>query len=149
LPFGGAFLPYGGLGYSPYYQDYGDDYTPGYSEPGYSAPTTQFRQSFYPTPATALPVNVTVLVPVADAQVWIDGVATTRLGMDRLFESPPLEPNQNFSYTVKARWMQSGKAVTQERHVQFHAGQYITVNFRDSSRENVPRAPTPITIPQN
>ena len=79
-----------------------------------------------------------MLVPVADAQVWFEDTATTLQGMERLFQSPPLESNQTFTYSIKARWMENGQAVTQERRVSVQAGQSITVNFRENQRENVP-----------
>jgi uncharacterized protein (TIGR03000 family) len=146
---------YGGGGYSPYYQSYG--YAPSYynATPVYSdysdqatlAPT-QVRQSYYPA-AFQDSVNVTVLVPAADAQVWFDNNATTQQGMQRLFESPSLTPNHAYTYTIKARWMENGKAVEQERQVNVQAGHNVTVNFREKSREIVaspmPKAPAPIT----
>ena len=83
-------------------------------------------------------VSVTVLVPAADAQVWFDNRATTQQGMERVFESPPLEPNQNFTYTIKARWTENGQAVNRERRVNVQAGQSVTVNLREKTGENVP-----------
>ena len=79
-----------------------------------------------------------MLVPAADAQVWFENNATTQRGMERLFESPPLAPNQNFIYTIKARWMENGQAVNRERRVNVQAGQSVTVNFREKTGENVP-----------
>ena len=89
---------------------------------------------------------MTVLVPAADAQVWFEDKATTQQGMERVFQSPPLEPNQKFTYTIKARWMENGQVVTQERQAHVEAGRSITVNFREKPRENVP-APLPDAIP--
>ena len=91
--------------------------------------------------------NVTVLVPAADAQVWFEDKATTQQGMERLFQSPPLEPNQDFTYTIKARWMENGQAVTRERQVHVQAGQSVTVDFRENTRENVP-PPLPDATPR-
>ena len=95
--------------------------------------------SYYPAPATAQQsVRVTVLVPAADAQVWFENGATAQQGMERVFESPPLEPNQNFTYTIKARWTENGQTVNRERRVNVQAGQSVTVNFREKTGENVP-----------
>jgi uncharacterized protein (TIGR03000 family) len=91
-------------------------------------------------------VNVKVIVP-ADAQVWFENRATTQQGMERLFQSPPLEPNQDFTYTIKARWMENGQAVTRERQVHVQAGQSVTVDFRANPVENVP-PPLPDAIPR-
>jgi uncharacterized protein (TIGR03000 family) len=155
---GGYYSPfgyYGGPGYGPYYRGYGYGYAPSYydgtpaylnyPQPAPLVPRTQIRQSYYPAAVQDF-VNVTVLLPAADAQVWFENKLTTQRGMERLYESPPLAPNHSHTYTIKARWMESGKAVDQERRVNVRAGQNITVNFREKAREDVP-APMP-TIPQ-
>jgi uncharacterized protein (TIGR03000 family) len=147
---GGVYYsPFGYYG-DPYYRGYG--YAPGYYNgtpyypgPAPLAPTT--RQSNYPAPATAHEaVGMKVLVPTADTKVWFENKETSQQGMERLFESPPLKPNQHFTYNIKARWTENGKTVNQERQVHVLAGQNITVNFREKAREDVP-APMP-TIPQ-
>jgi uncharacterized protein (TIGR03000 family) len=146
---------YGGPGYDPYYRGYGYGYGPryndgpleysNYSGPAPLAPTTQVRQSNYAVPATAHEaVGMKVLVPTADAKVWFENKETSQQGMERLFESPPLKPNQHFTYNIKARWTENGKTVNQERQVHILAGQNITVNFRAKAREDVP-APMPTT----
>jgi uncharacterized protein (TIGR03000 family) len=161
---GGYYSPYGyygGRGYSPSYQGYGYSYGPSsyyatpsyyyatptysvmpatsYSEPASLVPTMQIRQAYYTAPATAQQsASLTVLVPASDAKVWFENRATTQQGMERMFESPPLEPNQNFTYTIKVLWIDKGQAVNQERRVNVQAGQSITVNFRENTRENVP-----------
>ena len=151
---GGLF---GGLGY--YGGGYGGGYAPNYYDgtPAYSnyadpaalVPPNQARQAYYPAPVQDS-VNVNVLVPVADAQVWFQGRATTQQGMQRLFESPSLAPNHSYTYSIKARWMENGQAVNQERQVNVQAGQNITVNFREPIRENLaaPMSRTPDAIRQ-
>jgi uncharacterized protein (TIGR03000 family) len=151
---GGSYSPYGnyGSGYGPYYQGsgYGNAYqfAPSYynlapSNSYYAAPSyssqPQFRQSFYDAPATAQQsASMTVLVPAADAQVWFDDKATSQQGMERLFQSPPLELNHSFVYTIKARWMASGQAVIRERRVNVQAGQSVTIDFRENTGDNAP-----------
>jgi len=151
---------YGGRGYSPYYQGsgYGDYYNtvPNYTvNPGlyYSQPTVQTQprrvvQSFYSDPERAQQqfVSVTVVVPTATAEVWFENTLTTQQGTQRLFHSPALEPGQNYTYTIKARWMENGKAIERDRQVNVQAGQSIIVNFRDSPSET---APAPAAAPSN
>jgi uncharacterized protein (TIGR03000 family) len=156
---GGYYLGGWGLGYSPFYRSYGYGYAPSYYDgtPGYSnyaepapvVPTTQVQQSFYPTQGQDF-VSLKVLVPIADAKVWFQNQATTEQGMQRLFHSPALTPNQNFTYTIKARWMENGQAVNQERRVNVQAGQNITVSFRENRQdyEAVPMPRLPVAIPQ-
>ncbi len=135
----------GGYGYAPSYYDG----TPGYSyysDPAPLLPATQVRQSYYPVAVQDF-VNVTVLVPTADAQVWFENKVTTQQGMQRLFESPALTPNHSYTYTIKARWMETGKTVNEQRQVSVRAGQNVTVNFRANAHEDV-AAPLPTTILQ-
>ncbi len=138
--YGGGFYGggiYEGAGYSnpPIYYNPAPGY-PAYSQPVPVVAPTQSRQSYYPNPATAQQfATVKVIVPTADAQVWFENTKTTQIGMERLFESPPLTPNDDYTYTIKARWKEQGKTVNQERHVNVQAGQNITVNFREDSRE--------------
>jgi len=145
---------YGNQGYSLYNQNYGRGYGNAYQYgPNYSVvPSSyyelqpQIRPSYYIAPAVVdQTVSVTVLVPTVDAQVWFENAATQQQGMERLFSSAPLQPNQTFVYTIKARWMQGGQAVTQERRVNVQAGQSVTVNFR----ENVPQPRLPNPIPRD
>jgi len=149
----GSYSSYGyyGNGYSPYsYQNYGSayQYAPSYYNlsPSYSLfPSTygytqpQIQQSFYPAPMTPVQsVAVTVLLPVANAQVWFQGAATSQQGTERVFQSPPLEANHAYTYTIKARWTESGRVVDQERQVSVQVGQNTTVNFRDRTSEAIP-----------
>lgn len=150
---------YGGMGYSPYYQTYGYNYspyyyntvpsyavTPGsyYSQPAVRMQATRVVQSFYSEPERAQQfATVTVVVPTANAQVWFGDTLTTQQGTERLFHSPALEPG-NFTYTIRARWMENGTAVERDRQVNVRAGQRVTVNFRDSPSETAPpSAPAP------
>jgi uncharacterized protein (TIGR03000 family) len=128
-----------GLGIAPSYYYGAPSY---YSDQAYLEPTMPIRQSFYPAPAVAQQsANVTVLVPNADAQVWFDNAATTQRGTDRLFNSPPLEPGNSFTYTIKAHWMANGQPVDQMRRINVQAGQTITVDFRSNNSEMLPLLP--------
>jgi uncharacterized protein (TIGR03000 family) len=152
---GGGFSPYNqvyGYGYSPYYYNTGPNYMVNpasyYSQQAVMTPT-RVVQSFYSDPARAQQsVAVTVVVPSATAQVWFENTLTTQQGTERLFQSPALEPGQNYTYTIKARWTANGKAVERDRQVNVQAGQRITVNFRDNPSETVPApAATPSDQP--
>jgi uncharacterized protein (TIGR03000 family) len=107
----------------------------------YTFPNGEIRQSFYLDP-NQRNVMVRVLVPDPDAEIWFDNAATTQRGFDRSFQSPPLE-NGAYSYTIKARWMENGQPVNQERRVELQAGQGTTVDFRVKMGEKVPTPKTP------
>jgi len=127
--YGGWGYPYaGGVGY--YYPDYA-----GYSYPPYSAgysPAPTVYQSFYAAqPAAPAPNTVLIDVNVpAEATVWIDGNPTTQTGANREYVTPALTPGQNYSYQVKARWMDNGQPVEKTQKVTFQAGNQVQLNFR-------------------
>jgi len=127
---------YGGSDYYPYYSGYTYS-TPDYT---YATPTVQapeYRQSAYSDPNTA---TLTVFVPNADAQIWVDDNPTTQRGMERTFFTPGLQ--QAGSYTIKARWTEGGRTINQERRVRVQPGQSARVDFR------VEDVPAPRTPPQ-
>jgi uncharacterized protein (TIGR03000 family) len=100
-----------------------------------------------PNPAaapTATPADVTVNVP-ASAEVWFDGRKMTSTGSVRNYQTPPLSPNQRYSYNVKARWEENGREVVQNQVISFAPGNHTAVTFPSSSR-NEAQAGT--TIPK-
>jgi len=123
---------YGGLGYYyPYYAGY--PYTDAY--PDYSAsysPAPAVYQSFYAAPAAVTAPNNKALIDVnvpADAAIWIDGNPTKQTGASREYVTPALTPGQNYSYELKARWMENGQPVEKTQKVRFQAGNQVVVNF--------------------
>ncbi|OAI39121.1 hypothetical protein AYO40_06065 [Planctomycetaceae bacterium SCGC AG-212-D15] len=147
---GRAFSPY----YEAYYQSYGNGYSPGYYyttpsyaispasydlQPATNTPTMRAVQSVYSgAEGDSRFATVTVVVPTANAQVWFGDTPTTQQGTERSFHSPELVPGKNFTYTIKARWIENGKTVESDRKVKVRAGQSTTVTFRDSPSETAP-----------
>jgi uncharacterized protein (TIGR03000 family) len=79
-------------------------------------------------------VQIHVAVP-AGAKVWFNDSATQQGGTDRLFTSPPLTPGFDYTYEVKAQWVdQTGKEVTQVRQVTMRANAEVNVSFLQSAR---------------
>lgn len=73
---------------------------------------------------------VTLLVQVPpDAEIWLDGVKTNQTGASRRFESPALQPGGVYTYDVRARWIEQGRAVEQSQVVLVHTGDQVRVNF--------------------
>jgi uncharacterized protein (TIGR03000 family) len=120
---------YYGSGYYAPGNAYGSGYF--YAPQIVTRPMPDARQSFYFNPDQQQGAVVRVLVPTSDAEIWFDGASTKQRGMDRMFYSDRLE-NGKYSYTVKARWMENGRAVERERRVDVQAGQPVTVNFQSS-----------------
>src|SRR5262245_9378056 len=69
-----------------------------------------------------------VCVP-ADACLWMEGAQTEQTGPVRVFDSPPLERGEEYSYEIKARWNDNGKEVEQTQTVTVTAGQKVKVKF--------------------
>lgn len=117
------------------YYAFGPDYYP--YPVAQMAPLTETRKSFYPAPGQAA-ATIRVLVP--DAEVWFDTTMTKQRGRERVFQSPPLESSG--TYTVKARWLENGRQVEQERRVQVQPGQAVAVAFDRNAGEklNAPAA---------
>ena len=79
-------------------------------------------------PAPGASVVVTVDVP-PDADVWFNGAPTAQKGTVRRYISPALAPGMNYTYFVRARWLEDGVAVDQTRRVTVRAGDQLTVDF--------------------
>jgi uncharacterized protein (TIGR03000 family) len=128
---GGYYYPgyYGG--YAPSY-DYGPAYPGGYAPPDYrySVPPVN-AGGFYAPKLPAQPsttVHVDVRVP-GNAEIWFNGAKTSQQGLVRQFESPGLEPGYDYTYEVRARWMENGREVERTRQFVVRAGDRLGVDF--------------------
>jgi uncharacterized protein (TIGR03000 family) len=65
----------------------------------------------------------------ADAEVWFDGRKTNSKGVNRTFNTPPLEPGNRYCYDVIARWQENGRPVEQRSQVFVGAGGASAVDF--------------------
>ena len=77
----------------------------------------------------ATPAHITVHLP-ADAKLSVDGVECPLVSDTRAFDTPRLQPGQQFYYTVKAEIVREGKTVSESKRVIFEAGAKIDVEFR-------------------
>ena len=121
-----------GYGSAPVVGDYGGN--PYYSDSvaGYpNIPATgDSRQSFYSPAGMSNRATVRVALPNPNAKVYFDDETTTQSGTNRVFNSPTLEPDKSYTYTVRATWMEDGKEVTRTKDVKVQAGRAATVDFR-------------------
>jgi len=142
----GAYRPYGGFyGYSA--PDYGARYyaAPAYgyaAVPAYSyAAVPSYNYAVVPasTPAyqayesapqqSDTTMTMRVIVPDANARVWFEGQETQQRGTERVFVSPPLTPGHDYTYNIKALWVQDGKSVERTQQVNVTAGRQVMVDF--------------------
>jgi uncharacterized protein (TIGR03000 family) len=78
--------------------------------------------------------HIHVVLP-SHATLWFGNEATDRAGAIRDFLSPELSPGKTYNYTLKARWVQDGRAVEQTRHIKVRANELATVNFMPSAND--------------
>jgi uncharacterized protein (TIGR03000 family) len=64
-----------------------------------------------------------------DAEVLLEGQKMQQTGCERTFISPPLEPETDYEYTIRARWKDGDRVVEQEKKVILHAGAAFIVRF--------------------
>jgi uncharacterized protein (TIGR03000 family) len=145
--YGGGYGGYGGgygYGYYPAASAvYGADY---YAAPAYppSVPTPSLNDippGNLPRPGGGSPqpdltAHVSVRVP-GDAEIWFGESKTSQTGAQREFVSPPLAPGKEYTYEIRARWIQDGKEVVQTRRVDVGAGSYATLDFTKPAAEAV------------
>jgi uncharacterized protein (TIGR03000 family) len=115
----------------------------------YSSPASSY-ESFYYSPSTGgvgQPANsarILVRVP-ADAQVWFNDKEMSSTGPIREFVSPSLNAEKKSVYDIRARWMDNGREVTQERTIDVTPGARVQVVFpKDSiTPASIPPSTTP------
>jgi uncharacterized protein (TIGR03000 family) len=78
--------------------------------------------------------RLTVRVP-PDAKVWFDDEPTSQQGPVRNFDSPPIDPGQEYTYDIRAQWRQGDREVERTKHVVVEAGKDITVDFTNPPTE--------------
>jgi uncharacterized protein (TIGR03000 family) len=82
-------------------------------------------------PAAKQPAGLRVLMPVPGATLTIDGAETRQAGAVRVFESPPIDPAKEYTYTVVATWMPNNyTTVIRTRVVPVSAGKTTEVDLR-------------------
>jgi uncharacterized protein (TIGR03000 family) len=116
----------------PYYDDsqsYYDTYAvpdSSYVTPSYTYPSAQSELIL---PAALNQARLEVVVPDANAEIWIQGAKTTTTGTRRVYVSPALSSGTSYTYTVKCAWSRNGGMVTEQRDVPVTAGATAVVDF--------------------
>lgn len=80
-------------------------------------------------PDDPAPATVQVLLPAADAEVWFNGHKTSKVGTNRTFRTPELQPGKKYHYRIKAVWKRDGQPTADERRVEVAAGRTVVVDF--------------------
>jgi uncharacterized protein (TIGR03000 family) len=82
-----------------------------------------------------------VRLPDPNAEVWFQNYRTQQMGAERHYESAALDPNQTYTFQIRARWTQNGQPMDQTRQIQARAGQNLTVDFTTPAPEQIQQAP--------
>jgi uncharacterized protein (TIGR03000 family) len=100
------------------------------SPPSAAAPAQESSQAEGAKAAKAdqAPATLVVLLP-AEANLWVEGKKTTQSGRSRTFQTPPLDPDQDYEYASRAVWLTGEGFVDQTRHVKVRAGGKTEVDF--------------------
>jgi uncharacterized protein (TIGR03000 family) len=103
----------------------------------YAANPGQTSTSYYGENQQLQPnqIRVKVTLPDPNARLIVENQPNQFQGNDRIIMSPPMDPNanMNYSYTMKATWMENGQEVTREKKIDVKLGQEYTVNFNEAS----------------
>jgi uncharacterized protein (TIGR03000 family) len=102
-------------------------------------------------PAAAARTAVLVITaPDEDAEITVDGYPVEGAGRDRSFESPPLDRERTYQYTVVAKWAPNTYTnMTRTKVVTFRAGDRVIIDLSvddPTDRVVVSYVPTPNEI---
>jgi uncharacterized protein (TIGR03000 family) len=98
------------------------------------------------------PATLKVLLPEDDAVLTIEGMPTQKTGKERKFESPPLKPGTEYTYTLVAVIKPNNyTTITRTREVKITAGKEFEVDMRENDTTHPDKAviryvPTPPDI---
>ncbi len=89
------------------------------------------RRSFYSPEQIANQATIRVELADPNARVSFEDSTTEQKGRERVYTSPPLEPNKAYTYTVRVTVTEDGRDVTRTKDVKVQAGREATVDFRE------------------
>lgn len=94
--------------------------------------------------------RMAVTVPHVDAELVVEGQTVPGSGLQREFETPPLERDVAYKYSVEAKWQPNTyTTMTRTKTVSFRAGERIAVDLTvedPADRVRVLYVPTPETV---
>jgi uncharacterized protein (TIGR03000 family) len=73
--------------------------------------------------------EITIILPVADAEVTVEDYPVRTGGPRRVLESPELQPGKLYTYTITATWKQGEETVRKKKQVTVQAGSRVVVDF--------------------
>jgi uncharacterized protein (TIGR03000 family) len=80
----------------------------------------------YPVSTASRPSRIQISVPVANAEVWVEGTRMTSTGLTRHFVTPSLAPGK-YQYNIVVRWTEQGEIFSRTRSVSVRPGDRLAV----------------------
>ena len=74
------------------------------------------------------PARLTVSLP-SNARLWVDNVKCPLTSAQRSFNTPALNPGQQYYYTLRMEVDRDGQMVSENRRVFVAAGRLVNVDF--------------------
>jgi uncharacterized protein (TIGR03000 family) len=76
--------------------------------------------------------SATVVIAAPEGvSVTVNGMTLSMVSAEQTFVTPDLDPDTNYSYTVKAQTVRDGQLVSKTRKVMVNAGREVRVDFSD------------------
>ncbi|HQR09232.1 MAG TPA: TIGR03000 domain-containing protein [Gemmatales bacterium] len=130
--FRGGYPGYGFRGY----------YAPGVVYAPYPGPTYVVVPSAQPVSvasAISLKARITVVLPDANAELFVQNQPLRMVGRIREFSTQDLLVGNRYSYTLTMQGNVDGHGVIETRKVEFQAGSMVTVDFTKPFVEQLPQ----------
>jgi len=136
-PYAATYAPAYSAAYNPYYSYgalglYPATTTDYYTTPArsYSYAASADTSGYYSAASDANTVKLNVHLPDPDAQVWVEGQLTRQRGKTREYvSSAPINPNRDYVYQIRARFVQDGRTVDETKTLPARANETLTVDF--------------------
>jgi len=93
-------------------------------------------------PRAATYGTIHVFLPVANAELYLNGQKTKGTGKDRVLKTPPLPINREYQYVLTSRFKQGKETETQYRKVFVGAGDYTVADFTKPQPAEPTRLPS-------
>jgi len=102
------------------------------------ATTVENSRANYPAFLNQDKVRINVNAP-ANAKISFQGTMTNQTGMQRIFESPLLQPGFNYTYNVVATWTEDGREVSQSKVFPVRPGETVDITITRNAVNVNPR----------
>jgi len=86
-------------------------------------------------------------LPDPQATIWVQGKEVNSSGTVRQFQTPQLDPTQQYTYTVRAQWHDNGKLFEEQKQVKVQPNALAVVDFTRPSEAASDNGPALSDLP--